>query len=277
MSDVRNAGTPTWSPEGDRVAFVDQATRELVVAPISGGEPVRHSLLAPTVSEAAATFAIDNAPSWSPDGSQLAFLSWDGNGDEVFVLNLATGTMTQVSSTRVSGEAVNPEVPGSPRKAQSNAASPAWSPTDPDSIAFALLPETGGSPGGVFVGSPDGGWERRVVGVAAGWGPVWSPDGTMLTFTLSKDGRTDLYTARPDRWGVTNLTARSDVTVQSASWSPDGSELVVAADDDLYRLNRATDDLAEIVATPDRESWPAWSPSGNKIAFTRSLKLIASR
>ena len=277
INDTREAGAPSWSPAGDRVAFVDPSRNELVVQEVAGGDPTRFPMLAPGVPGAAATFASDNVPTWSPDGREIAFLSWDGNGDEVFALSLATGALTQVSSIRVSGEAVNPEVPGSPRKAQSNASSPRWSPTDQDSIAFALLPETSGSPGGVYVGSPTGGRERRLVGITPVWGPAWSQDGAHLLFASAKDDQSDLYMGRPDRFGATNLTARWPVLVQSASSSPDGTEIVVAADDDLYRLDRATDELAPIVTGPDRESWPAWSPTGGKIVFTRSLKLIDSR
>lgn len=277
VSDLPGAGTPSWSPTGDRVAFVDPGTHEIVVQGVAGGEPTRFAMLAPGVSPTAATFASDNVPSWSPDGSEIAFLSWDGNGDEVFALSLATGALTQVSSIRVSGEAVNPEVPGSPRKLQSNASSPRWSPIDRDTIAFGLLPETSGSAGGVYVGSPDGGRERRLVGTTPVWGPAWTRDGSHLLFALAKDDQTDLYTGRPDRFGATNLTTRWPVLVQSASSSPDGTEIVVAADDDLYRLDRATDVLVPIVTGHDRESWPEWSPTGDKIVFTRSLKLIDSR
>lgn len=63
-----NATAPTWSPQGDRIAFVRAAEKgkpQVYVLPTSGGEatPV-------TKVETGAT-----APRWSPDGSRILFTS----------------------------------------------------------------------------------------------------------------------------------------------------------------------------------------------------------
>ncbi|HEU0114951.1 MAG TPA: hypothetical protein VFQ80_09750 [Thermomicrobiales bacterium] len=274
VSSVEEAGPPTWSPQGDRLAFVDRATETLVVQPVDGGAPVT-TPLAPAAASGGAkpVFVLRNLPAWSPDGRQIAFTSWDGNGDEIFIVAATGGARLQVTHTRLSAEPMNADDPVSPRKAQANASSPAWSPTA-EQIAFALYPETAGAQGGLYRIDPAGALPIRLVSTTPRWGPVWSADGSMLLFVAAHGSAVDLFLARPDRWGATDLTPSGGPPVASAAWSPDGASIVLAAGGDLYRLNRAGGALQSIVASSLREAAPAWSPDGSKIAFTRSLDLI---
>ncbi|HEU5434281.1 MAG TPA: hypothetical protein VFU81_21595, partial [Thermomicrobiales bacterium] len=253
--------------------FVDRATETLVVQPVAGGASVT-TLLAPANGPGAKpVFVARNLPTWSPDGQQIAFTSWDGNGDEIFVVAAAGGARRQVTHTRLSAEPMNGDDPLSPRKAQADAGSPAWSPTDAQ-IAFALYPETAGAQGGVYRVDPAGALPIRLVGLTPRWGPVWSTDGSSLLFVAAQSNKVDLYLARPDRWGATNLTPSAGPAVDSAAWSPDGGEIVFAAGGDLYRLDRTSGATQPIVQSSLRVAAPTWSPDGSKIAFTRSLDLI---
>lgn len=74
-SGDKRDGTPRWSPDGSRLAFVSErkgdSHPQLYVMPTDAGEAVRLTEQAQGVSE----------PVWSPDGRRLAFLSRVG-GDE---------------------------------------------------------------------------------------------------------------------------------------------------------------------------------------------------
>jgi Tol biopolymer transport system component len=273
VSAIREAGPPAWSPQGDRLAFVDRATETLVVQPIAGGAAVTVALAPANGVGAKPVYVLRNLPSWSPDGKQNAFTSWDGNGDEIFVVDAAGGQRMQVTHTRLSAEPMNADDPMSPRKAQADAGAPDWSPTD-DQIAFALYPETAGAQGGVYRIDPAGSRPVRLVGVAPRWGPVWSADGSSLLFAAARSNTVDLYLAHPDRWGAIDLTPNAGPPVASAAWGPDGRQIVVAAGGDLYRLDRESGTLTAIVQSSLSEATPAWSPDGSEIAFTRSLDLI---
>jgi dipeptidyl aminopeptidase/acylaminoacyl peptidase len=61
--------------------------------------------------------------------------------------------------------------------------------------------------------------------------PQWSPDGKMLAFLSNRDGRTQVYTAKPDGSDVTAITARK-YGVTSFHWSPDGVSIAYLAKDD---------------------------------------------
>jgi Tol biopolymer transport system component len=273
VSSIREAGPPAWSPQGDRLAFVDRAAEALVVQPVAGGPAVTTPLAPASGVGAKPVFVLRNLPTWSPDGKQIAFTSWDGNGDEIFVVAAAGGQRAQVTHTRLSAEPMNSDDPMSPRKAQADAGAPDWSPTD-DQIAFALYPETGGAQGGVYRVDSAGRQPIRLVGMAPRWGPVWSADGSSLLFAAAKSNTVDLYLAFPNRWGAVDLTPKGGAPVESAAWAPDGREIVVAAGGDLFRLDRTNGTMSPIVQSPLREATPAWSPDGSKIAFTRSLDLI---
>ncbi len=273
ISAIPEAGPPAWSPQGDRLAFVDHVKNTLVVQPIAGGPSVTIPLAPETIGGRPPVFVARNRPTWSPDGRQIAFTSWDGYGDEIFVVDASGGARSQVTHTRLSAEPMNGDDPLSPRKAQADAGAPEWSPVD-DQIAFALYPETGGAQGGVYRIGADGARPVRLIGLVPQWGPVWSADGTMLLFVASRSNAVDLYLSRPDRWGATDLTPNGGPPVESAAWSPDGATIVVAAGGDLYRLDPTTGSMQPIVTSSLREGTPAWSPNGSAIAFTRSLDLI---
>src|SRR5918912_499932 len=65
----RRDGTPRWSPDGTKLAFVssrkEKEPSQLYVIPVDGGEPTRLTELKEDVQD----------PVWSPDGTQIVFAS----------------------------------------------------------------------------------------------------------------------------------------------------------------------------------------------------------
>ncbi len=90
------AADPAWRPDGQAFAFagVDGSSSNLYVYDLQGGQV--------TVLEQSSS--TDKYPAWSPDGSKLSFSS-DRNDlvQRVFVLTVATGSVSEVSGALVGG------------------------------------------------------------------------------------------------------------------------------------------------------------------------------
>jgi Tol biopolymer transport system component len=107
------------------------------------------------------------------------------------------------------------------------------------------------------------------------YGPSWSPDGGEIAFSSVRSGEYEMYLMAADG-GEVRLLARYPVYIPPA-WSPDGRSLAFPArlghEYNLYRLdidcgNSAT--LCEVMPLTGgagNNLFPAWSPDGTHLSF----------
>lgn len=166
---------PDWSPGGDEIVFVEDLPvgRRLVVIPAEGGEP------RPLLADDRAGSTRDDvrvepdAPAWSPDGEQLAFVRWEvpDDDDEPYVVTVML---------------VGADGSGLRRVAEvETATSLSWSP-DGDTLLVGSVAAEDGFLARVDV--DDGSVERIVEHAAIG---VWAPDGRHIYYAAKTDDDED--------------------------------------------------------------------------------------
>lgn len=116
--------------------------------------------------------------------------------------------------------------------------------------------------------------------------PAFSPDGATLVFsrvagTRAKngDGRSELIRMSADGTAKTTLTGTLPVSAQDPAWTPDGSQIVFAGenegDSDLYLINADGTGLKHVTTGPGDDRRPTFSPDGRTLYFQRASQVYS--
>ena len=264
----REAIYPRISPDGLQMVFSTQPQEdyedgsELGVSNLDGSEYRRLMR----------SRGYQYGPEWSPDGSQIAFISSyrirQGNH---YYQSYSLYTMP----TKGSG----------PRKLSDSvqAGLPTWS---PEGQTIAFLGHERVQPGDwegdayIYVVDRDGSNLTRLAEASSP--PTWSPDGSSIAF-LRGDDRYSLFVVKSDGSGLRKLADIDPYSKQKRpwtplpylSWSPDGSEILlqdypfirVKADGTAYR--EGGEPYAVFNGPEDwNVAYASWSPDGSRIAVT---------
>jgi TolB protein len=159
--------------------------------------------------------ASDHSPSWSPDGSRIAFVGNHDGHDHLFVMNADGSGVKQISG--------DVPYPGPAIYADD----PAWSP-DGTRIAYA---ESMLGPYVIRTTNPDATGKTTLVAIAGRSlrHPAWSPDGSRLAFDSPQSGACLLYVYTIATGTTTTVPATSLGGVDQCGyprWSPNGVNLV---------------------------------------------------
>ncbi len=190
------------------------------------------------------------SPAWSPDGRELAYVSFESQKAVIYAQEVMSGKRRPIANFRGSNSA------------------PAWSP-DGSTLA-ATLSREGGSQ--LFLMDRNGGNVRRLTSSAAiDTEPCFSSDGRSIFFVSDRGGGPQVYRVATGGGGVERVTFAGSYNISPAI-SPDGRTLAyVSRQGNAFKLH--TLDLSTPGAQPvaltdtsDDES-PSFAPNGKLLIY----------
>ncbi len=188
------------------------------------------------------------SPSWSPDGSSLAYVSFENNRPEIFIQHLATAKRSKISGFK--------GINGAPN----------WSP-DGKKLALVLSKDGGAD---VYVMDTS---TKRLKRLTKHRGidtePVWSDDGKHIIFTSNRSGTPQLYEINATGGKAKRLTFEGRYN-SAASILPNGKNIAMVHGErgeyKIAQLERETGNLTVLTGGALDES-PSFSPNGKMVLY----------
>ncbi len=197
------------------------------------------------------------SPSWSPNGLQLAYVSFSRGRPEVYVQSILTGQAKRVAAFKgING-------------------APSWSP-DGKQLALTLSKDGNAE---IYIYDLGRGTTHRVThNSAIDTEPVWLPDASAIIFTSDRGNGPQLYQVAVNSRGALSrpkrLTFEGSYNAR-ASVSPDGKFIaMVHRIEGSYRiavLERETGYLRVLTESRLDES-PSFAPNGSMIIYATEYK-----
>ncbi|MGY1425637.1 Tol-Pal system beta propeller repeat protein TolB [Lysobacter sp. A289] len=190
------------------------------------------------------------SPSWSPDGSKLAYVSFESGNSAIYIQDINTGSREVVSKFRgING-------------------APAFS---PDGSRLALTLSRSGNPE-IYVMNLG---SRALTQLTNHFGidtePTWSADGSSLYFTSDRGGAPQIYQVSAGGGSASRVTFQGNYNA-SATVSMDGSKIAVAQGaGNTYRIAMMDSSLGSArwstLSPGSLDESPSFAPNGAMIIY----------
>ena len=192
------------------------------------------------------------SPAWSPDGTKLAYVSFEKKKPIVFVQSLTSGSREMVANYK------------------GNNSAPTWS---PDGSKLAIVLTYGANSQIYTIDASGGGLKQVTKSNAIDTEPAFSRDGNWIYFSSDRGGRPQIYRVAAGGGDASRVTFEGAYNV-SPRFSPDGKSLVyIRNDGGKFRV--AMQDLAsgqtQILSEGSQDESPSFAPNGRVILYATKL------
>ena len=192
------------------------------------------------------------SPSWSPDGTKLAYVSFEKKKPIIFVQSLTSGSREILANYK------------------GNNSAPAWS---PDGSKLAIVLTYGANSQLYTIGASGGGLKQITKNNGIDTEPAFSPDGHWIYFSSDRGGKPQIYKVPADGGGASRVTFEGAYNV-SPRFSPDGRTLAyIRNDGGKFRV--ALQDLAsgqvQLLSEGAQDESPSFAPNGRVILYATKV------
>jgi TolB protein len=189
------------------------------------------------------------SPGWSPNGQEVAYVSFESGNSAIYIQNIATGARRLVSA--------RPGINGAPR-------------FSPDGRKLAVSLSFQGNPEIYVIDLATGALTRLTHNLGIDTEPRWMPDGQNLVFTSDRAGKPQLYEVPASGGTPQRLTFQGQYNADS-SISYDGQKIaMVQGNGNVYRIAVMDRSLGgqEIFVSPGNlDDSPSWAPNASMLLY----------
>lgn len=195
-------------------------------------------------------------PVVSPDGRQVAFLSDESGGYELYTYDVPARTISRLTDN------------------DSFEGSVSWA---PDSRQFVFWAQFDGDEDfeGYRFDMATGSYEQVVRNPGNDFDLDWSPDGRRLVFQSERDGNREIYLMDLPTGEVRRLTT-NEIEDLTPSWSPDGERIAFSSARSglrqIYVMDLSDGSVSVVPGQPAAANYfPVWHPEGRRMLVTSGV------